>query len=272
MSSGQFNRGKGKRKAITGIPRRERGSAIGNGGTPAHTPIPSSNSIASPNFGDYVPENIIEEQINEMFEASKLIHNIKDNGDDEQEQPVKSKQRKLSELKSPLFAVHYSKMDDVESGPGHFFIKCKYCDKIYKFRKGGGYGTLNGHLQRRHSDKVGIESNQTQLRGTATSSNALNQGGYGTLNEIFNITSWTKRDFHTERIGVLNTNKFFSDLLAFLDQGVEHKFISQPSRDILICADTIADLLINFKHMFQLRTWKSKLTSHRILVPNRKEV
>ncbi|KAL6523496.1 hypothetical protein OROGR_017099 [Orobanche gracilis] len=72
-------------------------------------------------------------------------------------------------------------------------------------------------------------------------------GGYGTLNEIFNITSWAERDFHTKPIGLLNINNFFSDLLAFLDKGVDHKFISQSSRDILICADTVADLLIKFQ-------------------------
>ncbi|KAL6552897.1 hypothetical protein OROHE_008261 [Orobanche hederae] len=145
----------------------ERCGATGSG-TPAHTP--SSNSISSLNFGDYVPEEKTEEQINEIFEASKSIHNIEDNEDDEQ--PTKPKQRKLFELKSPLFAVHYTKMDDVASGPGHFLVKCNYCEKIYKFKKGGGYGTLNGHIQRQHPNKIGIEFNQIQLRGTATSSNA----------------------------------------------------------------------------------------------------
>ncbi|KAL6511009.1 hypothetical protein OROGR_022133 [Orobanche gracilis] len=146
---GQFNRGKGK--AIAGIPRRGRGGASGSG--------PTSNSIPSPNFGDYVPDELTEEQINEMFEASKSVHNIEDNEDDEQEQRTKPKQRKPSELKSPLYAVHYSKMYDVASGLGHFLAKCNYCDKICKFKKGGGYGTLNGHIQRQHPDKIGIESN-----------------------------------------------------------------------------------------------------------------
>ncbi|KAL6494331.1 hypothetical protein OROGR_031131 [Orobanche gracilis] len=153
MSSGQFNRGKGK--TIAGIPRRGRGGASGS--------CPTSNSIPSPNFGDYVPDELTEEQINEMFEASKSVHNIEDNEDDEQEQRTKPKQRKPSELKSPLFSVHYSKTDDVATSPGNFLVKCNYCDKIYKFKKGGGYGTLNDHMQRHHPDKIGIESNQTQL-------------------------------------------------------------------------------------------------------------
>ncbi|KAL6509661.1 hypothetical protein OROGR_022971 [Orobanche gracilis] len=97
MSSGQFNRGKGK--AIADIPRRGRGGASGSG--------PTSNYIPSPNFGDYVPDELTEEQINEMFEASKFVHNIEDNEDDKQEQRTELKQRKLSELQSPLFAVYY---------------------------------------------------------------------------------------------------------------------------------------------------------------------
>ncbi|KAL6561730.1 hypothetical protein OROMI_017331 [Orobanche minor] len=167
MSSGQFNRG--KEKAIIGgnPPRRGRGGASGSTPNSAHTP--SSNSIPSPGFGDYVPADLTEEQINEIFEVSKTIHE-----DDEQEQPRNPKQRKPSELKSPLFAIHYTKTGDVETGPDHFLCKCNYCSKVYKFKKGGGYGTLNGHMQKYHPDKVGIESNQTQLRGTATSSNAPN--------------------------------------------------------------------------------------------------
>ncbi|KAL6564264.1 hypothetical protein OROMI_015714 [Orobanche minor] len=170
MSSGQFNRGKGKAIA-GGNPRRGRGGASGSVPNPIHTP--SSNSIPSPNFGDYVPDDLTEEQIDEMFEASKSIHE-----GDEQEQPKKPKQRKPTELKSALFAIHYSKTDDVEAGPDHFLVKCNYCTKVYKFRKGGGYGTLNGHMQRQHPDKIGIESTQTQLRGTATSSNAPNQARF----------------------------------------------------------------------------------------------
>ncbi|KAL6531777.1 hypothetical protein OROMI_028140 [Orobanche minor] len=81
MSSARFNRGKGK-----AIPR---GGASGSTPNPTHTP--SSNSIPSPNFGDYVPDDLTEEQINEMFEASKTI-----NEDDEQEQPRKPKTKETN--------------------------------------------------------------------------------------------------------------------------------------------------------------------------------
>ncbi|KAL6556719.1 hypothetical protein OROGR_006007 [Orobanche gracilis] len=95
-------------------------------------------------------------------------------------------------------------------------------------------------------------------------------GGYGTLNEIFNITSWTERDLHTKPIGLLNINNFFSDLLAFLDQGVYHKFISQPSRDILICADTVADVLIKFQAHISVKNLEVKAHQPQAIGAKRK--
>ncbi|KAL6584271.1 hypothetical protein OROMI_003560 [Orobanche minor] len=117
-------------KAITGgnPPRRGRGGSSGSIPNPAHTP--SSNIIPSPNFEDYVPDDLIEEQINKIFEVSKSIPE-----DDEQEQPTKPKQRKPPELKSPLFVVHYTKTDDVETGPRHFLSKCNYCSKYTSSKK-----------------------------------------------------------------------------------------------------------------------------------------
>ncbi|KAL6565259.1 hypothetical protein OROGR_002210 [Orobanche gracilis] len=95
-------------------------------------------------------------------------------------------------------------------------------------------------------------------------------GGYGTLSEIFNITSWAERDFHTKPIGLLNINNFFSDLLAFLDQGVDHKFISQPSTDILICAETIADLLKRFQAHISVKNLEVKAHQPQAIGAKRK--
>ncbi|KAL6545247.1 hypothetical protein OROGR_009121 [Orobanche gracilis] len=92
------------------------------------------------------------------------------------------------------------------------------------------------------------------------------RGGYDTLNEIFNITLWAEQDFHTKPIGLLNINNFFSDLLTFLDQGVDHKFISQPSRDILICADTVADLLIKFQAHISVKNLEVKAHQSQAIV------
>ncbi|KAL6570399.1 hypothetical protein OROMI_014913 [Orobanche minor] len=97
-------------------------------------------------------------------------------------------------------------------------------------------------------------------------------GEYDTLNEIFNITSWAERDFHTKLIGLLNINNFFSDSLAFLDQGVDHKFISPPSRDILICADTVADILIKLQAYISVKNLEVKAHQPQIIGAKRKRI
>ena len=48
-------------------------------------------------------------------------------------------------------------------------------------------------------------------------------GGYGTLEEIFQIVSWAQLNIHQKPIGLLNVNNFFDGLLSFLDHAVEQK-------------------------------------------------
>ncbi|XVF16775.1 hypothetical protein REPUB_Repub10bG0061300 [Reevesia pubescens] len=46
-------------------------------------------------------------------------------------------------------------------------------------------------------------------------------GGFGTLEEIFQIASWAQLNIHKKPIGVLNVNGFYDNLFSFLDQAVE---------------------------------------------------
>ena len=68
-------------------------------------------------------------------------------------------------------------------------------------------------------------------------------GGYGTLEEIFQIISWAQLNIHQKPIGLLNVNNFFDDLLSFLDHAVEQKFISPSARRLLISASTADELI-----------------------------
>ena len=68
-------------------------------------------------------------------------------------------------------------------------------------------------------------------------------GGYGTLEEIFQIVSWAQLNIHQKPIGLLNVNNFFDGLLSFLDHAVEHKFISPSARRILISTSTADELI-----------------------------
>ncbi|KAK0601042.1 hypothetical protein LWI29_020785 [Acer saccharum] len=51
-------------------------------------------------------------------------------------------------------------------------------------------------------------------------------GGLGTLEELFEVTSWAQLKIHQKPIGLLNVNGFYDSLLSFLDYFVEKGFIS----------------------------------------------
>ncbi|XVF30752.1 hypothetical protein REPUB_Repub16aG0085600 [Reevesia pubescens] len=68
-------------------------------------------------------------------------------------------------------------------------------------------------------------------------------GGFGTLEEIFQIASWAQLNIYKKPIGVLNVNGFYDSLFSFLDKVVEQRFISQATCQILVTATTSDQLL-----------------------------
>lgn len=68
-------------------------------------------------------------------------------------------------------------------------------------------------------------------------------GGLGTLEEIFNIASWSQLCIHQKPLGLLNVNGFYDGLLSFLDHLVEQEFISPSVRKILISSPTAEQMI-----------------------------
>ncbi|XVF14309.1 hypothetical protein REPUB_Repub09cG0047900 [Reevesia pubescens] len=68
-------------------------------------------------------------------------------------------------------------------------------------------------------------------------------GGFGTLEEIFQVASWAQLNIHKKPLGILNVNGFYDGLFAFLDKAMEKRFISQATRQILVTATTPKKLL-----------------------------
>jgi len=69
------------------------------------------------------------------------------------------------------------------------------------------------------------------------------QGGLDILKEIFYISSWAQLHIHHKPIGLLNVNGFYDNLLSFLDQAVENKFLTSSARQIIISAATAEQLI-----------------------------
>lgn len=59
-------------------------------------------------------------------------------------------------------------------------------------------------------------------------------GGYGTLDETFEILTWAQLRIHNKPVGMLNVDDYFTPLLAFLDQQVNHGFVRRDHHELLL--------------------------------------
>jgi len=68
-------------------------------------------------------------------------------------------------------------------------------------------------------------------------------GGYGTLDELFEILTWSQLGLHKKPIGILNVNGYFNGLIAQLDTMVKEGFLSPANRRLLVESDDVTELL-----------------------------
>lgn len=69
-------------------------------------------------------------------------------------------------------------------------------------------------------------------------------GGIGTLEEIFDVWTWTQLGIHSKPIGFLNVSGFFDGLSAFLDSLVTEGFLT-PFYRSLACLESDPAALIS---------------------------
>lgn len=68
-------------------------------------------------------------------------------------------------------------------------------------------------------------------------------GGYGSIDELFEILTWAQLGLHQKPIGILNVNGFYDFLLRQLEVMVKEGFLKQESLDLLLVSDNIEHLL-----------------------------
>jgi len=68
-------------------------------------------------------------------------------------------------------------------------------------------------------------------------------GGFGTLEELFEVVTWAQLGLHTKPCGLLNAAGFYDPLLAFLDRAVAQELVKAVHRDLVISAGSAAVLL-----------------------------
>jgi hypothetical protein len=68
-------------------------------------------------------------------------------------------------------------------------------------------------------------------------------GGYGTLEELFEVVTWAQLKLHQKPLGLLNMAGYFDGLLQWLDHAIREGFIAEKYRSLLQHGDEPGELL-----------------------------
>ena len=68
-------------------------------------------------------------------------------------------------------------------------------------------------------------------------------GGWGTMEELFEMMTWAQLGLHPKPIGILNTNGFYDPLLAQIGMMTREGFLQEVYRDMLLVSEDIREVL-----------------------------
>ncbi len=72
-------------------------------------------------------------------------------------------------------------------------------------------------------------------------------GGWGTIEEIFEILTWAQLGFHDKPCGLLNVDGYFDGLFRFLEHAIAEQFVKPVYRQMLIMETDAGRLLQRFE-------------------------
>jgi uncharacterized protein (TIGR00730 family) len=75
-------------------------------------------------------------------------------------------------------------------------------------------------------------------------------GGFGTLEEFFEVLTWLQLGLHGKAIGVLNVNGFYDHLFAQMDVMVEQRFL-KPANRAMVFNESDPETLVSKMTDFQ---------------------
>ena len=68
-------------------------------------------------------------------------------------------------------------------------------------------------------------------------------GGYGTLDELFEILTWAQLGLHSKPVGLVNVADYFDPLLMWFDSAVEDGLLRAKHRAMLLIGDEPEEVL-----------------------------
>ena len=77
-------------------------------------------------------------------------------------------------------------------------------------------------------------------------------GGFGTLEEFFEMLTWSQLGLHPYPIAILNTNGFYDELLQMLSKMVDRDFVRKENYQAILVDKSIPKLLEKMKNYVPL--------------------
>lgn len=68
-------------------------------------------------------------------------------------------------------------------------------------------------------------------------------GGFGTMEELFEILTWAQLSLHKKPVGVLNVNGYYDPLVQLIEKMIDEHLLKNEYRGMLLISDSIEDLL-----------------------------
>jgi uncharacterized protein (TIGR00730 family) len=73
-------------------------------------------------------------------------------------------------------------------------------------------------------------------------------GGYGTIEEFFEMLTWGQLGLHKKPVALLNINGFFNELISFIDTMVVNGFLKKANQEMLLLDNDIDSLINKMKN------------------------
>ncbi|TDG12589.1 TIGR00730 family Rossman fold protein [Seongchinamella unica] len=76
-------------------------------------------------------------------------------------------------------------------------------------------------------------------------------GGFGTIEELLEVLTWSQLGFHQKPCAILNVEGYFDRLIQFLDHSVEQQFVKPVHRSMLLVeedAQRLLSLMASYEH------------------------
>jgi uncharacterized protein (TIGR00730 family) len=68
-------------------------------------------------------------------------------------------------------------------------------------------------------------------------------GGFGTLDELFEMLTWAQLGLHKKPIAILNIDGYFDSLIIFIQTMTDKGLLKEANQQMLLVSDSIDDLL-----------------------------